>query len=168
MSINSINGFNSVQFGGAQADPIKPETRQKLKELGIDEKSVKTETQAQLKIHEKAEEIKKQINEQMQAQTASQHQGAQAGSIFAQQPQQVQPNQGVEKIDGVKESQQIQQPKGIEQQHALNNQQQGNEHVKAMAGANASQQPQQIPQNQPFELDKDLVAMYNKIKLGML
>ena len=168
MSINSINGFNSVQFGGAQADPIKPETRQKLKELGIDEKSVKTETQAQLKIHEKAEEIKKQINEQMQAQTASQQQCAQAGSIFAQQPQQVQPNQGVEKVDGIKQSQQIQQPKGIEQQHALNNQQQGNEHVKAMAGANAPQQAEQIPQNQPFELDKDLVAMYNKIKLGML
>lgn len=167
MSINSINGFNNVQFGGGiQADPIKPETREKLKALGIDEKSVKTETQAQIKIHEKAEEIKKQINEQMQAQTASQQQGAMAGSIFAQQPQQVQPSQSVDKVDGIKESQQIQQPKGIEQQHALNNQQQGNEHVKAFAGSNAP--AQQIPQNQPFDLDKDLVAMYNKIRLGMI
>ena len=168
MSINAINGFNNVQFGGAQADPIKPETRQKLKELGIDEKSVKTETQAQIKIHEKAEEIKKQINDQMQAQAGSQQQTAQAGSIFAQQPQQVQPNQGIDKVDGIKQSQLIQQPKGIEQQHALNNQQQGNEHVKALAGANAPQQGQQIPQAQPFDLDKDLVAMYNKIKLGMI
>lgn len=168
MSINAINGFNNVQFGGVQADPIKPETREKLKELGIDEKSVKTETQAQLKIHEKAEEIKKQINEQMQAQTASQQQGAMAGSIFAQQPQQVQPNQAVDKVDGIKESQQIQQPKGVEQQYALHNQQQGNEQVKAFAGSHAPQQTQQIPQNQPFELDKDLVAMYNKIRLGMI
>ena len=165
MSINAINGFNnSVQFGGIQADPIKPETREKLKALGIDEKSVKTETQAQAKINEREEQIKKQINELMQAQASSQQQ-AQAGSQIQPQQQVQDPN----KVDGIKESQQIQQPKGIEQQHSINNQQQqGNEHVKAFAAAHAPHQAQQVQQNQPFELDKDLVAMYNKLKLGLI
>jgi len=164
MAINGVNGFGNVQFNRLPVDPVKPETRQKLKELGIDDKSIRTETQAQIRINEKQEEIKKQINEQMNAQAASQNQAAQAVA----QPQQVQDPNAVDKVDGVGKAQQIEQPKGIEQQHALNNQQQGNEHVKAFASANAPQVGQQIQQGQPFELDKDLAAMYNKLKLGLI
>ena len=166
MSINAVNGFSNVQFGGVQADPIKPETRDKLKALGIDEKSVRTETQAQAKIQVREEEIKKQIQERIQAE-ASQQQTAQASSQI--QPQQVQNVDNAQKVDGINPSQQVQAPKGIEQQHAINNnQQQGNEHVKAFAASHAPQQNQQIPQNEAFELDKDLVAMYNKLKLGLV
>ena len=160
MSINAINGFGNVQFGGIQADPIKPETRQKLRELNIDENSVKTETQAQQKITEKEEQMRKEIIEQIQAQASSQ-QTAQAGSQI-QQPQQVQGVENTEKVEGVKDSQQIKQPQGIEQQHSINNQQQGDEQIKAFAAS------QQIVQALPFEKGSELVAMYNKFKLGLI
>ena len=65
MSINSINGINN--FGlGLPSDPIKPETRQKLRELGIDESTVRTETQAQHKIHEKVAQLQREIQERVQ------------------------------------------------------------------------------------------------------
>lgn len=160
MSINAINGFGNIQFGAVQSDPIRPETRQKLRELGIDENSVKTETQAQKKIADKEEQIRKEMREQLQAQASSQ-QTAQAGSQV-QQPQQVQGNNNVEKVDGVSESQQIKQPQGIEQQHSIHNQQQGDEQTKAFAAS------QQMIQSLPFEKGSELVAMYNKFKLGLI
>lgn len=162
MSINAINSFNRFQFPNQQ-DQIKPETKQHMKELGIDEQSVRTETQAQNKIREKEDQIKKEMREQLQAQAGSQIQTAQAGSQI-QQPQQVQDPNKTEKVDGVSQSQQIQEPKGIEQQHAIHNQQQGDEHVKAFAGSNAQQTIQAIP----FQQGSELVAMYNKFKLGLI
>ena len=163
MSINAINGINNAQYGMIQADPIKPETRQKLRELGIDEKSVKNETQAQNKITEKEEQMRKEIQERIQAQAAGDSQAAQAGSQN-QQPQQVQGLDKADKVDGVNQSQQIQQPQGLEQQHAIHNQQQGDEQVKAFAGSHA----QQAQQGQPFAQGLELVAMYNKFKLGLI
>ena len=163
MSINAISGINSFQYGGAQADPIKPETREKMKVLGIDESSVKTETQAQNKIQEKENQMKAEMRERMQAQAGSQIQIAQSSSQI-QQPQDI---QGVEKnqgVDGINQSQQIKEPQGIENQHSLNNQQQGNEHVKAFAGANNAQAMGAIP----FLQGSELVAMYNKFKLGLV
>ena len=65
MSINSINGVNGYNYGMNQADSIKPETRQKLKELDINDTSIRTESQAQKKIEEKGKEIKKQIQERL-------------------------------------------------------------------------------------------------------
>ena len=162
MSINSINGINNAQYGKIQAYPIKPETRQKLKMLNIDEQSVRTETQAQNKINAKEEQMRKEIQERMQAQAAGDSlAAAQAGT---QNQQQVQGADKANKVDGISQSQQIEQPKGIEQQHAIHNQQQGNEHVKAFAGSNA-QQAQQV---QPFTQGQELVAMYNKFKLGLV
>lgn len=161
MSINGINGINNFQYGGVQADPIKPETRQKLRELNIDEKSVKNEAQAQTKINEKEEQFRKEMREQLQAQAATAQQAAQAGSQI-QQPQQVQAPDKAEKVDGVKDSQQVKQPQGIEQQHTINNQRQGDEQVKAQAAS------QQIIQALPFEKGSELVAMYNKFKLGLI
>ncbi|MCR5266272.1 MAG: hypothetical protein K6E29_06735 [Cyanobacteria bacterium RUI128] len=163
MSINAINGVNNAQYGMIQADPIKPETREKLKALGIDEKSVRNETQAQNKINEKEEMMRKEIQERIQAQASGDSQAAQAGSQN-QQPQQVQGVEKADEVEGVSQSQQIQQPQGIEQQHAIHNQQQGNEHVKAFAGANASQ----AQQGQAFLQGQELVAMYNKFKLGLV
>lgn len=164
MSINAIGGLNNFQYGGMQADPIKPETRQKMKELGIDESSVRTETQALKKVNEKEEQMRKEMREQLQAQAGSQVQAAQAGSQI-QQPQQVQGAEKAEKVDGVSQSQQIQKPQGIEQQHAIHNQQQGDEQTKAFAGANNAQQ---VLQALPFEKGSELVAMYNKFQLGLI
>ena len=104
MSINSINGVNGYNYGMNQADSIKPETRQKLKELDINDTSIRTESQAQKKIEEKGK------------------------------------------------------------QYGVQNQQTGNEQSKAFAGSNAAQQ-QQV---QPFALGNDIVAMYNKFKLGLI
>ncbi len=162
MSINAINGANSFNFGMAPSDPIKPETRQKLKELGIDEKSVRTETQAQNKINVKEQEIRKAIQERLQEQASTQVQTAQAGT---QQPQQVQDPNKAEKVDGINQSQQIQQPQGLEQQNALQHNQTGNEQLKAFAGAQSAQAAQQAV---PFATGSDLVAMYNKLKLGLI
>lgn len=161
MSINAIGG-NSFNYGITPADPIKPETRQKLKELGIDEKSVKSETQAQNKIQEKEQQFRKEIQERLQEQASTQIQSAQAGT---QQPQQVQGADKSEKVDGLNQAQQIQKPQGTEEQHALQNKQDGNEQVKAFAGTQAAQQPQQVD---PFATGKDLVAVYNKLKLGLI
>lgn len=161
MSINAIGG-NSFNFGIVPSDPIKPETRQRLKELGIDDKSVKTETQAQNKIQTKEEQIRKAIQERLHEQASTQVQIAQSGT---QQPQQVQGADKTEKVDGLNQVQQIQKPQGAEEQHALQNKQDGNEQIKAFAGSQAGQQPQNI---EPFAKGKDLVAMYNKLKLGLI
>lgn len=166
MSINAIGG-SSFQFNMGPSDPIKPETRKKLKELGIDENSVRTETQAQNKIHDKEEQIKKAIKERLQEQASTQVQTAQAGSQNPQ-PQQVQGVDKADKVDGINQSQQIQQPKEVEQQHALNNQRQGDEQVKAFAGSQAAQAPQEAKQAQPFDNEKDLLAMYKKLELGLI
>jgi hypothetical protein len=160
MSINAVNGFNNFQYGANQVDPIKPETRQKLRELNIDEKSVKNEAQAQVKINEKEEQFRKEMREFLQAQASTQQQ-AQASSQI-QQPQQVQGIDKAEKVEGIKESQQVKQPEGIEQQHAVNNQQQGDEQIKAFAAS------QQKIDALPFEKGSELVAMYNKFKLGLI
>lgn len=159
MSINSINGVNGYGFGVGQSDSIKPETREKLKALGIDDKSVRTESQAQQKIEEKGKEIKKQIQERLQAEAS---QNVQQSQAFTQQAQSVQGVQQTEQVDGVKQSQQVKQPDGIEQQYGIQNQQTGNEQTKAFAGSNSAQQVQ------PFELGNDIVAMYNKFKLGLI
>ena len=160
MSINAVNGFNDFNHGGVKKDFIRPETRQKMQELGIDEQSVKTEAQAQKKINEKEEQFRKAIREQVQAQAASQQQ-VQPGSQV-QQPQQVQGVDKAEKVEGVKDSQQVKQPQGVEQQHAVHNQQQGDEQTKAFAAS------QQIVQALPFEKGSELVALYNKLKLGLI
>lgn len=161
MSINSINGVNGYNYGMNQADSIKPETRQKLKELDINDTSIRTESQAQKKIEEKGKEIKKQIQERLQAEAS---QNVQQPQAFTQQAQPVQGVQQPEQVDGVKQSQQVKQPEGIEQQYGVQNQQTGNEQSKAFAGSNAAQQ-QQV---QPFALGNDIVAMYNKFKLGLI
>ena len=163
MSINAINGMNRLQFCAGPSDPIKPETRQRMKELGIDENSVRTETQAQNKIKTREEQIKHEMREHFQAQASSQIQTAQAGSQV-QQPQQIQAPDKTEKVDGIKESQQIQQPKGIEQQNAIHNQEQGDEQAKAFSGSHAKQALGEIP----FLKGTELVAMYNKFKLGLI
>lgn len=163
MSINAINGFNGYQFGVQNSDPIKPETRQKMKVLGIDENSVKTETQAQHKINEKQNHMRAEMREQIQAQAGSQVQTAQASSQI-QQPQQVQGVEKTSQVDGISQSQKIEQPKGIEEQQSLHNQQQGNEHVKAFSASNNAQIAGQIP----FLQGSELVAMYNKFKLGLV
>lgn len=160
MSINSINGVSSFNFGMMPSDPIKPETRQKLKELGIDESSVKTETQAQNKIQTKEEQIKKAIQERMQAEASQ--------NIQVQSAQASQMTQGInnpEQVDGINKSEQIQQPQNIEAQQGAQNKQTGNEQMKAFAGSNAAQQPQQI---QPFDLSNDIIALHNKLKLGLI
>ena len=163
MSINAVNGIGNYQYGGIQADAIKPETRLKLKALGIDENSVKTETQAQNKINEKENQMRAEMREQLQSQASSQVQISQ-GSSQAQQPQAVQGIEKPQQVDGINQSQQIKEPQGIEQQHALNNQQQGNEQVKAFAGAHNAQVMGAIP----FMQGSELVAMYNKFKLGLI
>ena len=158
MSKNAINGVNSFNYG-IQADPIKPETREKLKALGIDEKSVKTEKQAQNKINEKEEQIKKAIQERLQAEASQ--------NVQTQTTQATQNVQGVnqtDKIDGINKSEQIQQPQGVQEQQGIQNKQTGNEQMKAFAGSNA-QQPQQV---QPFDLSNDIIALHNKLKLGLI
>lgn len=165
MSINAIGG-SSFNFG-APFDPIKPETRQKLRELGIDEKSVRTETQAQNKIHAKEEQIKKAVQQRMQEEASTQVQTAQASSQSIQ-PQQVQSVDKTDKVDGLNQLQQVQKPQGLEQQHALNNQRQGDEQIKAFAGSQSAQAPKEAQQAQPFDNEKDLLAMYKKLQLGLI
>lgn len=163
MSINAINGIGNYQYSVAKADPIKPETKQKLKALGIDENSVKTEAQAQNKITQKENQMRTELREHSQAQAGSQIQTAQAIS----QTQQPQATKGVEKaeqVDGIKQSQKIEQPKGVEEQTPLKNKEQGNEQVKAFAGS----QNAQATGNIPFLKGSELVAMYNKFKLGLV
>ena len=159
MSINSISGINSFNYGAMPSDPIKPETREKLKALGIDAKDIKSEKQAQQKIEAKEEEIKKAIQERLQAE-ASQNIQVQSQQA-TQNTQAVQPN---EKIDGVKESQQVKQPESIENQQNVQHQQTGNEQMKAFASSNTAI-AQQI---QPFDMSSDLIAMHNKLKLGLI
>ena len=163
MSINAISG-NSFNYGMNQADVIKPETRQKLQALGIDEKSVRTETQAQNKINEKEQQLRKAIQERLQEQASTQMQ-PQAGIQQPQQPQAVNGIGQAEKVDGLDKTQQVQQPQGAEAQPAIQNRQDGNEQAKAFAGSQSAQQPQQLD---PFATCKDLVAMYNKLKLGLV
>jgi len=158
MSINAINGSNSY-YGMNSSDAIKPETRKKLQDLDINDTSIRTESQAQNKIQQKTEEIKKQIQERMQAEASQNIQQSQA---FVPQNQQVQEIQQPENVDGVNQTQQVKQPEGIEQQYGVQNQQTGNEQQKAFAGSNGAHQVQ------PFELGNDIVAMYNKFKLGLI
>ena len=158
MSINAING-NSFNFGMTPSDPIKPETREKLKALGIDEKSVKTETQAKAKINEKEQEFRKAIQERLQEMSSTQIQTAQAGS---QQPQQVSGVDKADKVDGVSQANQIREPKGVENQPAIRNNETGNDQLKAFAAIQTAQKAE------PFAQGKDLVAMYNKLKLGLI
>lgn len=158
MSVNSINNFGGVQYGGLKVDPIKLETRQKLKELGIDVQSVQTEAQAQKKISNKEEQMRKEMREHLQAQAGSLSQSVQSVNQV-QQPQQV---NGVESVDGIKESQQVRPDQPVDKMNSVNNQQQGDEQTKAMAANN------QVIQNLPFEKGSELVAMYNKFKLGLI
>jgi len=78
MSVNSINNYGGGQYGGLKVDPIKLETRQKLKELGIDVQSVQTEAQAQKKISNKEEQMRKEMREHLQAQAGSLSQSVQS------------------------------------------------------------------------------------------
>ena len=158
MSVNSINNYGGVQYGGLKVDPIKLETRQKLKELGIDVQSVQTEAQAQKKISNKEEQMRKEMREHLQAQAGSLSQSVQSVNQV-QQPQQV---NGVESVDGIKESQQVRPDQPVDKMNSVNNQQQGDEQTKAMAVNN------QVIQNLPFEKGSELVAMYNKFKLGLI
>lgn len=158
MSINAING-NSFNFGMTPSDPIKPETREKLKALGIDEKSVKTDTQAKQKIQEKEQQFRKAIQERLKEMASTQIQAAQAES---QQPQQVNGVDRTDKVDGLSQSQQIQKAEGAEKQPAIQSNQMGNEQTKAMAAI------QTVQQAEPFANGQNLVAMYNKLKLGLI
>ena len=166
MSINAIGGPR-IQCNIGSYDPIKPETRQKLKDLGIDEKSVRTETQAQNKIHDKEEQIKKAIRERLQAQASTQMQIAQTCSQNIQ-PQQVQGVDKADKVDGINQSQKVQQSKEVEQQYALNNQRQGDEQVKAFAASQSAKAIEEKEKAVPFDNEKDLIAMYKKLELGLI
>lgn len=166
MSINSINGSYGFGFG-MPSDPIKPETKQKLRELGIDENSVRTETQAQHKIKEKLAELKQQLQEKIQAEASSQHVQITDISQFVQgvnsQPviqSMNQPNQ----VEGLGKAQQIQQPQNIEAQNGLQDKQIANDQTQAFAGSASAQQPEQA---KPFELSSDIIALQNKLKLGL-
>lgn len=160
MSINSINGIGH-SFNMMPSDPIKPETRQKMKELGIDDKSVRTETQAQNKIEQKEAQIKKEIQEKLQADAASMAQNTQNV-----QPQNVPNVNNPEKVDGIGTAEQIKQPEGIDQQKGMQNKQTENEEMKAFAGMNGIQQ--NIQDNEPFKVSGDITALYNKLKLGLI
>lgn len=160
MSINSINGIGN-SFNMMPADPIKPETRQKLKELGIEDKSIRTETQAQNKIEQKVAQIQKEIQERLQADAAT----------MAQNTQNVQPQNAPnvnnpEKVDGIGNAERIKQPEGIDQQQNIQNKQTQNEEMKAFAGSNSIQQ--NIQDNEPFKVSGDITALYNKLKLGLI
>lgn len=164
MSINSINGVNS--FGYCMpSDPIKPETKQKLRELGIDENSVRTETQAQNKIKEKVAELQQQLQERVQAEAATQHVQVTDITQFVQginsQPV-VQPMNQSQQVEGLNQSQQIQQPQGLEAQNGLQDKKVADDQTQAFAGSAAAQQPQK-----PFELSSDIIALQNKLKLGL-
>ena len=161
MSINAISGSSSY-FGMNSSDMIKPETRQTLEELGIDDTSIKTETQAQNKIQEKYEEIMEQVNETMQAEASQNVQQPQEFSQQYQFSQDSQQTEGVNGADGINQSQQIGQSEGIDQQTGIQNQYTGDEQQKAMVGSGT------IQQSQPFELGNDITAMYNKFKLGLI
>jgi hypothetical protein len=167
MSINAINSSNGFNFA-VPSDPVKPETKQKLRELGIDENSVKTETQAQNKINEKVADIKQQIQERMQAEASSQHTQVTDVSQFFQsanfQQVQIQPSNQSQQVDGLNQSQQIQQPQNIEAQAGVQNKQDGNEQMQAFAGSSSAQQPQQA---QPFQMSSEIIALQNKLKLGL-
>lgn len=164
MSINSINGVNSFGYS-MPSDPIKPETKQKLRELGIDENSVRTETQAQNKIKEKVAELQQQLQERVQAEAATQHVQITDISQFVQginsQPA-VQGIQQPHQVDGLNQTQQIQQPQGIEAQNGLQDKQVANDQTQAFAGSSAQQHEQK-----PFELSSDIIALQNKLKLGL-
>jgi len=160
MSINSIHGIGN-SFGMMPSDPIKPETRQKLKELGINDTSIRTETQAQNKIQQKEEQIKKEVQERLQADAAVLAQNTQNV-----QPQNVQNINSSEKVDGIGTAEQIKQPEGVDQQSKLQNKQTENEEMKAFAGSNAIQQ--NIQGSEPFKVSGDITALYNKLKLGLI
>lgn len=163
MSINSINGVQNFGYG-MPSDPIKPETKQKLRELGIDENSVRTETQAQNKIKEKIAEMQQQLQERVQAEAATQHVQITDISQFVQglgQPQ-VQPLHQPQQVEGLSQTQQIQQPQNIEAQNGLQDKQVANDQTQAFAGSSAQQ-----PEQKPFELSSDIIALQNKLKLGL-
>lgn len=166
MSINSINGVNN--FGYAMpSDPIKPETKRKLRELGIDENSVRTETQAQNKIKEKVVELQQQLQERVQAEAATQHVQVTDISQFVQGVNSmpvIQPANQLQQVEGLGVAQQIQQPQGIEAQNGLQDKQVSNDQTQAFAGSASAQQPEQA---KPFELSSDIIALQNKLKLGL-
>lgn len=166
MSINSINGVNSFGYG-MPSDPIKPETKQKLRELGIDENSVKTETQAQNKIKEKVAELQQQLQERVQAEAATQHVQITDISQFVQGVNSmpaIQPANQSQQVEGLGQAQQIQQPQGLEAQNGLQDKQISNDQTQAFAGSASAQKPEQA---KPFELSSDIIALQNKLKLGL-
>ena len=167
MSINSINGVHSFGYG-MPSDPIKPETKQKLRELGIDENSVRTETQAQNKIKEKVAELQQQLQERMQAEAASQHLQITDISQFVQginsMPATIQPSGQTPQVEGLQPTQQIQQPQGVEAQNGVQEKKISNNQTEAFAGSASAQQSQQA---KPFELSSEIIALQNKLKLGL-
>ncbi len=165
MSINSINGVNNFGFG-LPSDPIKPETRQKLRELGIDESTVRTETQAQHKIHEKVAQLQREIQERVQAEAASQHVQVTDISQFVQglgQPQ-VQPLGQPQQVEGLKPTEQIQRPEAQEAQNGVQGKQVPDDQTEAFAGSQGAKQPQEV---KPFEISSEIIALQNKLKLGL-
>ena len=167
MSINSISGVNNFGFG-CQSDMIKPETREKLKALGIDENSVRTETQAQSKIKEKTAELQQQLTERVQAEAATQHVQVTDISQFVQginsMPATIQPSGQTPQVEGLQPTQQIQQPQGVEAQNGVQEKKISNNQTEAFAGSASAQQPQQA---KPFELSSEIIALQNKLKLGL-
>lgn len=166
MSVNSIGGLNNFNYG-CQSDGIKPETLNKLRALGIDENSVRTETQAQNKINQKVAELQQQMTERVQAEAASQHVQVTDISQFVQglnsMPATIQPAGQMQQVDGLQPTQQIQQPQGLEAQNGVQNKQVPDDQTQAFAGS----ANQQVQQAKPFELSSEIIALQNKLKLGL-
>lgn len=166
MSVNSIGGLNNFNYG-CQSDGIKPETLNKLRALGIDENSVRTETQAQNKINQKVAELQQQMTERVQAEASSQHVQITDISQFVQgvnsMPATIQPSGQMQQVDGLQPTQQIQQPQGLEAQNGVQNKQVPDDQTQAFAGS----ANQQVQQAKPFELSSEIIALQNKLKLGL-
>lgn len=166
MSVNSIGGLNNFNYG-CQSDGIKPETLNKLRALGIDENSVRTETQAQNKINQKVAELQQQMTERVQAEAASQHVQITDISQFVQgvnsMPATIQLAGQMQQVDGLQPTQQIQQPQGLEAQNGVQNKQVPDDQTQAFAGS----ANQQVQQAKPFELSSEIIALQNKLKLGL-
>lgn len=76
MSVNSISGISSYSYTAVSAissstSGLKPETIKKLKELGIDPNSVKTEAEAQTRITQAEKQKKAQQSQSVQPQQSS-------------------------------------------------------------------------------------------------
>ena len=167
MSVNTIDGLNNFNYG-CQSDGIKPETVNKLWALGIDENSVRTETQAQNKINQKVAELQQQMTERVQAEASSQHVQITDISQFVQgvnsMPATIQPSGQTPQVEGLQPTQQIQQPQGVEAQNGVQEKKISNNQTEAFAGSASAQQPQQA---KPFELSSEIIALQNKLKLGL-